>query len=66
MLKVNTPNEATCSTLGPQLSTYHKDLCEAFTCTDIPLYKLDHPKLRVFLETYMKQIILHESTLYKH
>lgn len=66
MLKVNTTNEATCSTFGPQLSTFNKDLREAFTYADIPLYKLEHPKLRAFLETYIKQTIPRESTLRKH
>lgn len=66
ILKVNPSNEATCSTSGPQISNFNMELCEAFTSADIPLFKLEHPKLRSFLETHIKQTVPHESTLRKH
>lgn len=50
-----------------KLSQFSLDLCLAFTAADIPLYKLENPALRKFLEMYLKTSdpIPHDSTLRK-
>lgn len=47
------------------LSKFSMDLCEAFISADIPLYKLNNPKLRDFLKTYTNEIIPHETSVRK-
>ena len=47
-------------------ATLHRDLCEAFLCANIPMWKLENPKLKSFLETYTKKNIPNESTLRKN
>jgi Protein of unknown function (DUF 659) len=48
-----------------KLSQFSMDLCSAFVAADIPLTKLEHPKLRSFLETYCKEPIPQQTTLRK-
>ena len=46
-------------------SDFAFDLCDAFTSSDIPLYKLKNPKLRTFIEKYTGLSVPDESTLRK-
>ncbi|PSN54107.1 hypothetical protein C0J52_03068, partial [Blattella germanica] len=41
------------------------DLCEAFLAADIPLWKINNPILRSFLDKYTKQHIFNQSTVCK-
>lgn len=45
---------------------FSKDLCEAFLSSNIPLAKLQKPKLKSFLEKYSKHHVPDESTLRKN
>jgi hypothetical protein len=45
---------------------FNKDLCRAFIGADIPLYKLNNPCLKQFLEQYTARSIPDQSTLRKN
>lgn len=47
-------------------STFNHDLCEAFLAANIPLFKVNHPVLKMFLETYTPHRVPDESTLRKN
>ncbi|KAJ9594052.1 hypothetical protein L9F63_014529, partial [Diploptera punctata] len=49
----------TCSTFSP----FCEKLCETFLSADIPLHKLNHPKLRTFLEEETGKLIPDPRTL---
>lgn len=52
-------------TTGPE-STFYHELCDTFVSANIPLFKINHPKVRAFLKKYCKMNIPDESTLRKH
>lgn len=52
-----------CSSSG---SPFFEELCEAFICADIPLNKVNNPKLRAFLEKHTGKPIPDSSTLRKN
>jgi hypothetical protein len=47
-------------------SSFSKDLCKAILSANIPLYKINNPEFRLFLETYTNRDIPNESTLRKN
>lgn len=47
-------------------SQFSKELCDVFVSANIPLFKLNNPKLRGFLEKHTNQEIPDESTLRKN
>jgi len=47
-------------------SNFSYDLCNAFVCAGIPLWKLQNASLRSFFEKYVKQDLPDESTLRKN
>ncbi|XP_003744201.1 uncharacterized protein LOC100902024 [Galendromus occidentalis] len=53
---------ATCMS---DVAPFPLDLCRALLAADIPVYKLENPTLKNFLETYTTRIIPNESTLRK-
>lgn len=46
--------------------TFADELCEAFVAANIPLYKVQHPKLKAFLEKYTGKSIPNESNLRRY
>ena len=49
--------------LGSRLTQFSSDLCEVFIACDIPLFKLNNPTLRNFLQKYTNEHVPDESTL---
>ena len=45
---------------------FFQDLCDTFVSANIPLYKVNHPKVVGFLKKYCKENVPDESTLRKH
>ena len=54
------------STPETDSSTFNADLCEALLAVNIPLFKLNDPKFKSFLEKYTGKRILDESTMRKN
>lgn len=48
------------------MDNFNEDICQAFISANIPLFKLQNPSLRAFLEKYTKRHIPDESTLRKN
>lgn len=47
-------------------NTFYKDLCDSFLAANVPLWKLNNPKLKSILEKYTSQRTPDESTLQKN
>ena len=48
-----------------KVDDFYMELCQALVKSNIPLYKLQNPFFRSFLEKYTKKVIPHYSTLRK-
>lgn len=45
------------------MDNFIENICQAFIFVNIPLFKLQNPSVRAFLEKYTKQHIPDESTI---
>jgi hypothetical protein len=61
-----TPLLANCWGTLTKQEEFNMDLCEAFVCSGIPLWKLENPSLKGFLAKYTQQTAPSESTLRKN
>lgn len=64
--KDKTKSQLLLKNMSSQQPTFNQDLCNAFLSSNIPLFKLNNPIFRNFMEKYTKQIIPDESTLRKN
>ena len=61
-VNLHNPRQTVISSSSSSTSTdtsnaYYKDLCNAFIRSNIPLYKLENPHLKSFLEKYTEKVL---------